>query len=383
MSESFSVSSVLQRAADRGGFSRTKYVEKDFPLDMSDITVMVFFGDLRSTFIMSSILLKRYREEMKGSKYFILITWPGYECLFPYVNEYWTIRDKGILRKFQSESNGFYNTSQYTTLYRRNLNHFFEDVVDFAVIEPYYKNGIVQDFWDRFKHVTVTMPSVPSSAILDIRFNKQLAQRQGYKVFIYPSLYVQSWSQGRLTQEKSSKEFWVALAKKMSQEGFIPVVYKNFFTHDISSELTNECIYFEEDDVFKLLGAIRTVGCVLDVFSSFSRLAIAARTPFVACDERLRYSNLKEYEIDGLCCSEDLPREYIYSFSSLAKDGNLDLWNASIFANIITKLNKFLPDMDREAWPLPSPGTEIVPYDKVRKTKLRKFAPRFIKIERD
>ena len=91
------------------------------------------------------------------------------------------------------------------------------------------------------------MPSVPSAAILDMRFNKELAKRQGYKIFIYPSLYVQSWGQQQLTQEKSSKKFWIALAKRLSQEGFIPVVYKNFFTHDISPELTNECIYFEEN----------------------------------------------------------------------------------------------------------------------------------------
>lgn len=381
--DSLDVSSILKRAADKGGFVRTKYIEKNVPISTSDITVITYFGDLRSIFILSSLLLKRYREEMKGSKYFIICTWPGFEGLFPYVDEYWTIKDVGIVSKFYSSANCFKNDSQYTTLFQRSLNLFFEEAVDASVLLPYYNNGITQAFWDRFKHVKVTLPSVPSAAILGPKFNKDLVKKAGYKIFYYPALQVQNWSAGRLRLIKSMKEFWVVLAERLLKEGFIPVVYRGYQTHDISKELTDRCIYFEEQDVSKILGMMRSVDCTLDVFSSISRLAIAARAPFVYFDERSRHLALKEYEIDGLCCSNDLPREYIWGFPTLIENGNLPLWEGNLFANIIIKLNKLLPDMDRNKWPIPSEGTNIIPYDSVRQRKVSRFGTRFIKIEHD
>lgn len=385
MPDMIDVSAILKRAADKGGFTRTRYIEKDIPRSMSDIVVMQFWGDIRSLYILSALLLKRIREETKGSKYFILCSWPGFECFFPYVNEYWTIKDEGILKNLYKEASGFSNLSSQVVINQRNLNSFFEEVIDNSIVTPYYNDGITQAFWDRFKHIKVTKPSVPSSAILGAKFNREMSKRHGYKVFLYPASLIQVWDHihGRLEFKPSPRDFWVSLADYLLTEGFTPVVYKNYQTHDISGDLLDRCIYLEEPDMFKVLGAIRSVDCTLDVFSSISRLAIAARSPFLACDERIRHNYLKEYEIDGLCCSDDLPREYFYTFPSVAEKGNLLLWKSNLFVNIIAKLSAFLPDLNRDTWPSPSEGTEIVPYANIKKKKANKLGVRFVKIEHD
>ena len=46
------VASILQRAGDRCGFNRTSWVQKNIPTTIDNITVMAFFGDLRSMFIL-------------------------------------------------------------------------------------------------------------------------------------------------------------------------------------------------------------------------------------------------------------------------------------------------------------------------------------------
>ena len=142
----FDTVSILRRAAEKGSFERTRYIESNIPTTFSDITIMTFFGDMRSTFILSSLLLKRYKEEVKGSKYFILLTWPGYESLFPYVDEYWTFADKTVEPRLRSEAVGFENTSSIDILYKKQINHFFDDHVDSSSLKQFYNNGIQQDF---------------------------------------------------------------------------------------------------------------------------------------------------------------------------------------------------------------------------------------------
>ena len=85
------VADFLSRASDRNGFIRERFEERKIPTDHSSLIIMPFFGDLRSSCILSSLLLQRYREETKGSKYFIFASWPGFQGLYPYVDEYWAI----------------------------------------------------------------------------------------------------------------------------------------------------------------------------------------------------------------------------------------------------------------------------------------------------
>ncbi len=87
------VPQILKNAADKTGFRRVRYSEKKIPTSISNVTVFLFLGDIRSSFILSSLLLRRFREESKGSRYFILCSWPGHEALYPYVDEYWEISE--------------------------------------------------------------------------------------------------------------------------------------------------------------------------------------------------------------------------------------------------------------------------------------------------
>ena len=120
-----SVAEFLKKSADRNGFTRERFEERKIPTDHSNLIIMPFFGDLRSSVVLSSVLLNRYREEIKNSKYFILASWPGMQGLFPYVDEYWSINDESQIKRFFENAECFRNQSDLATMYNRNLNEFF------------------------------------------------------------------------------------------------------------------------------------------------------------------------------------------------------------------------------------------------------------------
>lgn len=373
---------IFKRAAEKIGFNRVRYTESNIPTSIDKITIMPFLGDLRSTFILSSLLLRRAKEELKASKYFILASWPGYESLFPYVDEYWSIKDEHMLEKYQNGARGFENTATAYTLLNRELNHHFADVMTWGHLSTYYHNGIQQAFFDRFKHVKVSLPDVPSAASLGNEFLRILGKKSGHKVFLYPSKRLECWKMGQTQTVRASKEFWSALVDELLKNNFTPVLYKDGTTHDLSADYTDDCIHIWEPSIFKVMGAMRHCGCVLDIFNSTSRLAIAAKTPFIMVDERARREGLKEFEIDDLC-ARNLPREYIFGFATIIEGGNKSDWKSNLFDNIIARLNSFLPELDRDSWPSTAASYEVVPYDQVRRNKKKRMGTRFIKIPRD
>ena len=183
---------LISKAAEKCGFNRERHDDRKIPTDPSNITVVPFFGDLRSVSVLSSLLLKRYREEEKTSRYFIVRSWPGLQGLFPYVDEYWGVNDESVIKRFYSGASQFRNKNNLSSTYYRNLNqYFFEDVVvPHETLSKYYGNGITDDFWKRYKQVKRTLPLVPSTATLPKDFVRDLAARGGYKVFVYPSLFL-------------------------------------------------------------------------------------------------------------------------------------------------------------------------------------------------
>ena len=148
-----SIADFLKRAADRTGFYRDRFEEKKIPTDHSNLVILPFFGDLRSMFLISTLLLQRYREEFKNSKYFILASWPGFEGLFPYVDEYWSLTDEAHIKKFYEQSDGFKNKSDLNTIYVRNLNEFFRDVISPVELEKYYKNKQMSSVLDNLEGI--------------------------------------------------------------------------------------------------------------------------------------------------------------------------------------------------------------------------------------
>jgi hypothetical protein len=375
----FDTASIIKRAVDKGGFQRIRFHEKNIPTSFSDVSVMSFFGDMRSTFILSSLLLRRYREEVKGSKYFILLSWPGYESLFPYVDEYWTIDEQSAIALW-NEAKGFSNQSNMDVLCKKHLNHFFDDRIDSEVFKQYYDQGLLKEFFDRFKHINCYLPGVPSAVSAGPDINRALAQRPGLKVFVYPTKTMFGWGYGKERTLRVTKEFWLELCKQLVDRGFCPVVYRDAYAYDLSVELTTECVHFRELDLAKVLSVMRATGCVLDVFSDISRLAIAARCPFVEVVERQRYDKIKEYEIDDLCALY-LPKEYIFSFSTIIEGQDRNVWKSNLYDLIIARLNNFLPSLDRNSWPSTTEFYDLVLYETVRKYKSKKLGTRFVKVE--
>lgn len=374
----------LNRAAEKNGFVREKYQESKIPTENVNITIFPFFGDLESCFILSALLLKRYREANKGSKYFIIASWPGLSGLFPYVDEYWAISDKNSVKTLYNHSEGFVNYSEKYTLYLLGLNEFFRDVVDYKDFKPYYSSGLKTEFFDKYKQVVTSLPMVPSTALLGKEFNKELMTRGGYKIFLSPTQQFKSWRMGKTRNLFTSKEFWVQLTKKIIKEKMTPIIWNSSFSYDISSDmgdLLEKCIFIAEDDISRVLSAMRACGFVLDVFSGLSRLAIAARCPFLSVEERSRFINEKVYEIDDLCSSK-LPKQYYFSFASAIKDGVDISWDLNLFNGIFNRINSFIPELNRESWPSTGEIHETVSYSTVRKRKLKQMGCKFIKIEK-
>jgi len=164
--------------------------------------------------------------------------------------------------------------------------------------------------------------------------------------------------------------------------GMTPVVYNDLSCHDLSSDAPKECLRFGSMEAPKELALMRASDCVLDFFGSDSCMAIAARCPFLCFDERQRFDALKEYEVNDLC-GRGLDREYIFSFAALVEKGGQAVWKSNLLDHMVVRLEAMRSRLDRDSWPAPVESNEIVPYDSVRKRKLKRFGTRFIKVERD
>jgi hypothetical protein len=375
------VKEYLEVASQRNGYIRQSFEDRKVPTEFGNVCVMPLFGDQRHTFIASSMLLRRYREEVKGSKYFILMSWPGYRSLFPYVDEYWSPGDTDLCKKLLSGTHGFSNKSEQYAVGLTNTLESFRDVVKPEVLSEYHDNGITQAFWDKFRYLKLWLPQVSSHAVLGKDFSREIANKAGFKVVLFPTLTVETWKMGRVAKSPAPREFWVQLVKYLHAKGFVPVVVKSYQTHDLSQDTHNEAIHLAETDVSKLLAVIRLCGCVLDVFNGTSRLAIAARTPYLCSDERSRYFNTHEYEVDDLC-GRGVPREYIYSFSSICQMPS-SYWESAYFSHVTMKLTDFLPNLDRDRWPTTTETYQMALYDTVRKVKRRKLGTRLLKPIKD
>src|SRR5687768_6605532 len=94
------VAEIIKSAAAQSGLDRVRFPDRNVPASLSDVTVLLMLPDLRSTAVASALLLKRYREQAKGSKYFILCSWPGQQGLYPYVDEYWSVPAASVKNLF-------------------------------------------------------------------------------------------------------------------------------------------------------------------------------------------------------------------------------------------------------------------------------------------
>lgn len=371
----------LKKAASSCGLKRVRYIEKNIPTSIENVVVFVFFGDHRSNSILSSILLKRIKEESKSSKYFILVSWPGNEGIYPFVDEYWQVEEGASLSKLKNEVNGFSNNSSVFTLMLKSLNQYFYDVMTDSDLSCYYDNGIKKYFFESFKHIKVNLPALPSVAVAGLELARSLDSSPS-KVFVYPSRNICSWKAGRLSYSVSPIEFWSELLNDLIKNKYTPVVYSDLFSYDLSEHFKKTCIHVSNIDLIKVLGIMRSCGCVVDFFSGISRYSILARTPFVCFEERLKFNSIKDYEINDLCAKK-IQKEYIFGFSTIIENGDKSLWKSNFYDHLIVKIKKIQEKTNRDLLPPTSESNEIVPYDSVRKIKNKKMGSRFIKIEKN
>ena len=369
----------VKRAAVNLNCQRVRFTDKNLPTQPSDIIVFPFFGDIRSSHLLSSFLLKRYKE--KSSKYVILCSWPGFQNLYPYVDEYWTLSDQAVVKSLAISANNFFNTGEIATVFKRKLNEWFEKVVGAEDFLKYYENGFQEDFWKSFSDLKLFLPNVPSEMALPESFRTQFLLKKG-KVLIYPTTSVRSWQFKECVNEPISYGFWEYLCNRMIDANLMPVVYINPFTFDLSKTLADKCIFFVPNEISQLLSIMRLTGCVLDVYSGISRLALSARCPFVSVDERERYVSHRDNEIDSLC-ADVLPHDYIFSYSSMITKGNESNWNINLVTLLLNKINDFLPTLNRDDWPSVDEAEKLLDYNKVLVRRGKKLGVHFLAKAKD
>ena len=369
------VSDYIRRAAKRAGYKREFFLEKNMPTHPSNVVAIPFYGDLRSTFILSSLILKNYRE-LNKDKYMILCSWPGMRNLFPYVDEYWSIEDESVTKAIAMETNSFYNGSSLAAELTKSLVEVM-NIIDEKDIKILYENGFTKKYWERFNKITRYLPEVSSSSMISADFRNQMERNRGQKIVVYPAMRLRSRQQGRTVSLLVQKDFWVALIDRLIMEGYMPVVYQNNFTYDMSREFTDRCIYLVAKNIADVLAGLRYVGCVLDIHSDISRIAIAARCPFVSVIERQIYIEDKEYEIDDLCC-DFLPKQYIFGFATHLITGGPNDWKLSIIDNIMARLKKFVPSLKGASLPSTNESFVEVSHERVREYKAKRMGVTFI-----
>lgn len=368
------ISDFLKRMAEQCGFSRSRYVEKNMPTSFDNLFIIPFFADHKSSFIASSLILNQYKR-VKSNKYIIVCSWPGQEVLYPYADEFWFPKE-GIHHLVDGATHMF-NTSDLSTQYNRNFLNRLENVVLYEDLQKYYYKGLQPSYFQEFQEIRRFFPAIPSYSSANSVFINEMA-RPGKKVVVYPSLKINSWQKGKNVKFLSLKDFWITLVNRLLEEGYLPVIYQDRFTYNLSEEFNNQCIYLVAQEMGEILTCLRHVGCVLDIFNGISRLAIMARCPFVCVDERIRYIEEKDYEIDDLC-AQNIPRQYIFSFSSFLIAGDKNQWTNSVIDNLVVKLDELLPKLQKSDWPSSSASEEILSYNCVRDHKNKRMGVKFIR----
>jgi hypothetical protein len=303
----------------------------------------------------------------------ILCSWQGHAGLFPYVSEYWSLGDLMTTELLNNKAIGFNNNDPSYNTITKNLRKFF-DVLEWNDISFYYQDGLTTEYFDHFDDLVKFVPALPSTKI---EFSKELLQRNKRSIFIYPKKTMRSLNK-RETEIVLDYKFWLKLAENLIKMNYVPVVYQNYSTYDISKDFGDQCIYITDNNILSLMSHMRATSCVLDVFSGISRLAMLARCPFVVVDERNRYVKSKEYEINDLCINGAFPYRYIMSFCNVLKNGNYQ----PMIDHIISVLGNFSEKLNSNKLPSSSESYDIIPYGVVRQHKEKKLGLRFIKVKR-
>jgi|688.fasta_scaffold00614_71 hypothetical protein len=374
----------LNVSSERIGFKREVFFDSKVPTDLDNLLFIPIFCDFKHSFIFSSILFDHYKNKTKNSKYIIVCSYPGFSHLFKEADEYWSLSDFKFFKNIYENSNEFENKSKTYLELLRSFNENYRNVINSSTFNLYYKNGFKEKFWKEYEDIILNFPMIPSSAILGKDTLRSINENSGYKVFLHPSIYLNSWADGRNIKVRSNKDFYIELIKYLKSENIFPVIWNHPTGFDLTNEFTNktDCIFVNEYDISKVLSSIRLTGCTLDLFNDLSWLSKLSRTPSLIFDERTRYFNTKENELYNYTAIET-PNKIQFYFTNSIVNGNLSSWKNDIFVNIKNNLMNFLPYLDRDTWNTTSEFNKKVIIEDVRKIKNKKFGTRFIKIPKE
>jgi hypothetical protein len=377
MTELPNIVNHVSRAAQQSGFERERYVDSKVPQDINKIVVILFMGDLRSTSIMSSLLFRIYSETVLQGKYVIMCSYPGYSGLFPSADEYWSVSDALMVSDFINNSQGFSNKDKRALSLGIQLRRHFYIVLTEEDFKPFYDKGLTSAYFDRMNKIQRFLPSIPAwrSDLVTA-----LAKRGGKYIFLAATNVGRFWNPLENCEKTLyfKKDFWIKLTERLLAENYSPVIYQGSGNYDLSQNFGERCFYCNDRNIINVMSAMRATGCVLDVFSGISRLAILARCPFLVMDDRTRYIKSIEYEINDLCVVKGLPYRYMFSFPAVVEHGEYN----EIIEHIVRISSTFSAQVAGLELSPSSESYEEVSYDVVRQHKARKLGLRFIKVER-
>jgi hypothetical protein len=370
----------LNNSSEKLGFKREVFLDSNVPTDLNDLLFIPIFCDFKYSFVFSSILLNQYKNKIKNSKYIITCSYPGFSQLFKPADEYWSFCDFKHFKNIYEGSCEFENKSKLYTNLIRSFNENYREVVNSNVFNLYYNNGFKEKFWKDFGELCLNFPMVPSSATLGKETLRLINENSGYKIFILPSFYLNSWNSGRNTKVQAQKSFYIELIKYLKKENVYPVVWNHPTGYDLTSEFSDhsDCLFINEYDISKVLSAMRLTGCVLDLFNGSSWLSKIARTPALVFDERSRYFNTKENELNDFATIET-PNKICFNFVSSITNGSIKYWENDIFTTIKNNLLNFVPFLDRDSWTTTAELSRPASISHLRKIKNKKLGTRFIK----
>ncbi len=358
------VRDYISKVVARSSLIREKFVESKTPSSMNNLVVVPFFGDIRSEFIFSTMILNKWKELNKFS-YLVVCSWPGHNTLYPYADEYWTLHDATMLSNLVRGMNGLANSnvSFLEKILLRYLDNPQLMLPDDAQITRLYNNGISVQYLRESSAVLFTLPLIQSAAISTTRM--LLGDKK--KLLIMPTLNIHTWRNRKQTTLSTSKDFWLNLINKLSSQYEI-IVYENYCTHELGYKNT-----ISDWNIMSLLSAMRNVDCVLDIFNQVSKYAYMARAPVFILDERQRYFGVRDYELDDLCGSYAAFRQYAFSFSPII-NGDQDF----IADIVLSKLPDFLNKLQTLPSLSPDELSINLSYASVRKHDAKKFGVRHI-----
>lgn len=287
---------VLKKAAEKTKYTRERY--SDTLADSS--SVLVFFGDERSRFILSSFVLPNMDNAPK------IVCSRIREDYFFSVSEYWGCNQN-------IESDGFSGSG--AMVQARLFERYFPEVIEGS---EYSKFESLREVASEFNEIH--FPAVG-------KFKKL---KEGKKVFLVPSKHVLYWNCGKARRANAPKEFWIDLGKKIMQNGWIPVFSRNEWTYDVSPDIP-EAIHVMGIGGTDTWALMRMCGMVIDFSQNLCYTAMQCKTPFVCMTDRKMHFSMGN-DLFNLIC--DTGYDYIFSFPTMIESRG---W-AEIIGSVLSKL---------------------------------------------